>query len=81
MVLKECGFNKSEKARGVCKGIVAMRAHNVTFSMLAETARDGELIKMQHFCHHVDTIRHPISSYVTTKLYGTSTMYVDATIK
>ena len=33
-------------------------------------ARDGELI--QYFCHHTDTICHPNSSHVTTKLYGTS---------
>ena len=34
---------------------------------------------MQHFCHHGDTICHPKSCYVTTKLHGTSTR-VDATI-
>ena len=28
---------------------------------------------MQHFCHHRDTICHPNSSYITTKLHGTST--------
>ena len=28
---------------------------------------------MQHSCHHVDITRHPNSSYVTTKLYGTPT--------
>ena len=27
---------------------------------------------MQYSCHHVDTICHPTSSYVTTKLHGTS---------
>ena len=27
----------------------------------------------QHFCHHGGTICHPKSSYVSTKLYGTST--------
>ena len=37
------------------------------------TARDGKLIQMPHSCHHAETIRHPNSSYVTTKLYGTST--------
>ena len=37
------------------------------------TMRDGKLVKMPHSCHHVETIRHPNSSYVTTKLYGTST--------
>ena len=30
--------------------------------------------KMQHSCNHVGTIRHPNSSYVTTKLVGTSTI-------
>ena len=39
---------------------------------------DGEVIQRQHFCHHGDTICHPKSGYVTTKLHGTST--VDATI-
>ena len=34
------------------------------------TARDRELIQMQHFCHNGDTICHPNSSYVN----------VDATI-
>ena len=36
-------------------------------------ARDGEVIQMQHFCHHGDTICHPKSGYLTTKLHGTST--------
>ena len=35
-------------------------------------ARDDELIQTQYFCHHGDTICHPNSSYVTTKLYETS---------
>ena len=67
IVPKECGFNLSETACGLCAGIASR------FPCLPATARDGELIKMQHSCHHVDTIRHPNSSYVTTKLYGTST--------
>ena len=41
-------------------------------------ARDGEIIQRQHFCHCGDTICHPKSGYVTTKLHGTST--ADATI-
>ena len=41
-------------------------------------ARDSEVIQRQHFCHHGDTICHPKSGYVTTKLHGTSN--VDATI-
>ena len=36
-------------------------------------ARDGEVIQMQLFCHHGDTLCHPKSGYVTTKLHGTST--------
>ena len=36
-------------------------------------ARDGEVIQRQHFCYHGDTICHPKSGYVTTKLHGTST--------
>ena len=36
-------------------------------------AKDGEVIQRQHFCYHVDTICHPKSGYVTTKLHGTST--------
>ena len=35
--------------------------------------RDGEGKQRQHFYHHRDTICHPMSGYVTTKLYGTST--------
>ena len=35
--------------------------------------RDGEVEQRQHFYHHGDTICHPRSGYVTTKLYGTST--------
>ena len=36
--------------------------------------RDGEVKQRQHFYHHGDTICHPKSDYVTTKLH------VDATI-
>ena len=32
---------------------------------LPATARDGELIKMQHSCHHVDTICGAIQTQVT----------------
>ena len=67
MVPKDCGFNQPETACGLCAGI-AWR-----FPCLPTMASDGELIKMQHSCHHVDEIRHPNSSYITTKLYGTST--------
>ena len=46
--------------------------HSVTFPCPPATVRDGKLIQMKYSCHHVDTIRHPNSSYVTTKMYGTS---------
>ena len=36
-------------------------------------SRDGEVIQMQHFFHHGDTLCHQKSGYVTTKLHGTST--------
>ena len=36
-------------------------------------ARDGDVKQSQYFCHHGDTICHPKSGYVTTKLHGTST--------
>ena len=41
-------------------------------------ARDGEIIQRQHFCHYGDTICHPRSGYLTTKLHEMST--VDAKI-
>ena len=49
-----------------------MGAHSVTFSCLPAMARDGELIQTQYFFHYRDTICHPNSSYMTTKLYETS---------
>ena len=43
----------------------------------ADSTNGKQLARAQfdvfHSCHHVDTILHPNSSYVTTKLYGTST--------
>ena len=36
-------------------------------------ARDGDVKQRQHFCHYGDTICHPKSGYVTTKLHGMST--------
>ena len=36
-------------------------------------SEDGEVLQRQHFCHHGDTICHPKSGCVTTKLHGTST--------
>ena len=62
MVPKQSGFNRSVAASGMCAlpGSIA-------------TMRYGKLVQMPHSCYHVETIRHPNSSYVTTKLYGSST--------
>ena len=66
MVPKESVFNQSVAASGMC----ARKA--CCFPGSIAMMRDGKLLQMPH-CHHVETIRHPNSSYVTTKLYGTST--------
>ena len=66
MVHKECGFNQSETASCLC----AREAWR--FRCSPAMARDGELIQRQYFCYHANTICHPNSSYVTTKLYETS---------
>ncbi len=67
MVPKESGFNQSVAASGMC----ARKAWRFPGSIA--TMRDGKLVQMPHSCYHIETIRHPNSSYVTTKLYGTST--------
>ena len=64
MVPKKSGFNQSETACGI-------RAHSVTFSMLPAMARDDKIIKSQT-PFNGDTICHPRSAYVTTKMHGTS---------
>ena len=58
MVPKESGFNQSVAASGMSR---------IPGSI--ETMRDGKLVQMPHSCYHVETICHPNSSYVTTKLY------------
>ena len=68
MLPKESGFNQSVAASGMC----ARKARRFPGSIA--TMRDGKLVQMPHSCYHVETIRHPNSSYLTTKLY------VDATI-
>ncbi len=61
MVPKESGFNHSVATSGMCvPGSIA-------------TMSDGKLVQMPHSCLRLETIRHPNSSYVTTKLYGKST--------
>ena len=57
MVPKQSGFNQSD----------------TTFPGSSAMGRDGEVKQRQHFYHHGDTICHPKSGYVTTKLHGTST--------
>ena len=66
MVPKESGFSQSVAASGMC----ARKA--LRFPSSIATMRDGKLVQMPHSCYHVETIRHPNSSYVTTKLYGKS---------
>ena len=66
MFPKECRFNQSETTSCLC----ARGAWR--FRRSPAMARDGEFIQTQYFCHHADTICHPNSSYVTTKLYETS---------
>ena len=51
---------------------VVARVHFDVFLGWPAMARDGEVIQMQNFCHHGDTLCHPKSGYVTTKLHGTS---------
>ena len=41
-------------------------------------ARDGEVVQMQHFCHHGDTLCHPKAGYVLPN--STERLRVDATI-
>ena len=67
IVPKEIGFIQSETVCGLCARIVWH------FRCSPAMARDGEVIQRQHFCHPRDTICHPKSGYVTTKLHGTST--------
>ena len=52
---------------------VVARAHYDVFLGWPAMAGVGEVIHMQHLCHHGDTLCHPKSGYVTTKLHGTST--------
>ena len=67
MVPKESGCNQSETARALC----AREVWHVPCS--PAMARDGEVLQRQHFCHHGDTICHPKSCCITTKLHVTST--------
>ena len=66
MIPKGNGFNQSGTASCCCACTLRR------FLGWPAMARDGEVIQMQHFCQHGDTICHPKSGYVTTKLHGTS---------
>ena len=57
-----------ERIRPIRNSILLMCVQIVTFLCSPATARDGTLIQMSHSCHHVETILHPNSRYVTTKL-------------
>ena len=77
MVPKESGFNQSETANATASdGEADMVPKESGFNQSETanaTARAGGVIQRQHFCHHGRTICHPKSTYLTTKLYGTST--------
>ena len=49
------------------------RAHCDVFQAGLPWQGMAKLYKGSIFCHHRDTICHPKSGYVTTKLHGTST--------
>ena len=66
MVPNESGFNQQNCFR-------IMRAHSVTFAMRACHGKGWLSYTRLHICHHGDTICHPKSGYVRTKLHGTST--------
>ena len=61
MVPKDSGFNQSETAHA--------HPHRDVF----EARLPWQEMVKQHFYHHGDTICHPKSGYVTTKLHGTYT--------
>ena len=54
------------------------RAHCDVFLGWPAMARDGEVIQIQHFCHHGDTICHPQSGCERPNF--TERLRVDATI-
>ena len=67
MVPKESGFNQSETASANA------RAQCGVFHVRLPWQGMMKVYKGSIFFHHGGTICHPKSSYVTTKLYGTST--------
>ena len=67
MVPKEIGFNQSKMSCALCVRTLWR------FPGSLAMARDSEVLQKQRFCQHGDTICHPKSGYVTTKLHRTST--------
>ena len=67
MILKVMDSTNQERHPAVA------HAHCDFFWLACHGKGFGEVIQMQHFCHHGDTLCHPKSGYVTTKLHGTST--------
>ena len=67
MVPKDGGFNQSKTLAHY------VRAHCDVFQARLALTRDSKVLQTPYFCHHGDTICHPKSGYVTTKLHETST--------
>ena len=59
--------------RAILDDLLTRYLNTLARSLESATTRDGEVKQRQHFYHHGDTICHPRSGYVTTKLHGTST--------
>ena len=67
MIPKESGFNQSQRLPPHA------HAHRDVFQARLPLQEMVKLNKGSFFYHHGDTICHPRSGYVTTKLHGTST--------
>ena len=67
MVPKESGFNQSKRSCTFCARTLRR------FPGSLAVRKDSEVLQRQNFFYNGDTICHPKSGYVTTKLHGTST--------
>ena len=67
MFPKENGFNQSETPSCCCARTLGSVLGTSAMAMVSE------VLQRQHFYHHGDSISHPNSGYITTKLHGTST--------
>ena len=70
--IRNYDFNRMESTNQTRLPAVA-RAHCDVFQAGLPWQGMAKLYKGSIFCHHGDTICHPKSGYVTTKLHGTST--------